>query len=143
MALVRGVTLRAASSRSRLKQTGQASTKTGVAPTRATQPAVAKKVNVGTNTSSPGPIPNAINASRIASVPEETPSACRAPVSASSSRSKASTSGPRMNCPLRKTRRKASVSSASSGWFWALTSSSGTGMGLEGWLQDGFLIWPR
>ena len=38
---------RAASRTSMLKQTGHESTKTGLAPTRATQPAVAKKVKLG------------------------------------------------------------------------------------------------
>ena len=73
MALVFGVILALASARSMLKQTGQESTKTGVAPTRLTQPAVAKKVKVGTSTSSPGPTSRTMRARRMASVPEETP----------------------------------------------------------------------
>ena len=51
---------------------------------RATQPAVAKKVKLGQSTSSPGPMPSAISARRIASVPELTPSANRAPVNSAS-----------------------------------------------------------
>ena len=47
------------------------STKTGVAPTREMQPAVAKNEYVLVTTSSPGPMPSAISAARIASVPEE------------------------------------------------------------------------
>ena len=65
-------------------------------PTRATQPAVAKKVKLGQSPSSPGPIPSAISATRIASVPELTPRACFAPVNSASARSNRSTSGPRI-----------------------------------------------
>jgi hypothetical protein len=42
-------------------------------------PAVAKNVNVGTITSSPGPMPNAIIATSSASVPDDRPTACRLP----------------------------------------------------------------
>ena len=51
------------------------STKTGVAPTRETAPAVAKKVKGGTRTSSPGPIPRAIKERIRASDPDATPMA--------------------------------------------------------------------
>ena len=49
------------------------STKTGRAPVRQTEPAVAKKVKVGRMTSSPGPISRACRASDRASVPEPQP----------------------------------------------------------------------
>ena len=49
------------------------STNTGVAPSRLTQPAVAKNEYVGVMTSSPGPMPSAISATSSASVPDETP----------------------------------------------------------------------
>ena len=48
---------------------------TGVAPSRVTQPAVAKNEYVLVMTSSPGPMPSAIRTARRASVPDETPSA--------------------------------------------------------------------
>ncbi len=54
MARVREVIFFRASFTSMLKQTGQTSTKTGVAPVWETQPAVAKKVKAGQSTSSPG-----------------------------------------------------------------------------------------
>ena len=126
MALVFEVILAAALTASILKQIGQESTKTGVAPVRATQPAVAKKVKVGTRTSSPGPMPRAISANKMASVPEEQPMPCFASTMAAHSFSKASTSGPMMNWPDLRTLVKAAVSSDSSGRFCALTSSNGT-----------------
>ena len=52
---------------------GQISTNTGLAPSLATTPAVAKKENAGKTTSAPAPTSSAINATRSASVPEETP----------------------------------------------------------------------
>ena len=78
--------------------TGSTSTNTGVAPSRATDPAVAKNENVGVMTSSPGPTPSAIIETSSASVPDDTPIACRTPIACATSRSNASTSGPRMNC---------------------------------------------
>jgi hypothetical protein len=56
------------------------STKTGVAPTRAMQPAVAKNVNGVVMTSSPWPMPSAISATINASVPLETPIAFSTPM---------------------------------------------------------------
>jgi len=84
------------------------SANTGLAPTRAMHPAVAKKVNDGQMTSSPGPIPSAISATRMASVPEDMPMPKRAPATAAAALSNCSTPGPRMNCPDVRTRRKAS-----------------------------------
>ena len=52
------------------------SVKTGRAPVRQTAPAVAKKVNVGRMTSSPGPISRACRASDRASLPDEQATPC-------------------------------------------------------------------
>jgi len=64
---------------SMLKVASSMSTKTGVAPTRAMLSAVAKKLNGVVTTSSPAPMPSARSAITNASVPEFTPTACRAP----------------------------------------------------------------
>ena len=58
--------------------------------------AVATKVKEGTITSSSGPTPRASRAMRSASVPEDTPTAWRAPRAAANSDSKRPTSGPRI-----------------------------------------------
>ena len=55
---------------------GSISAKTGLAPSRAIEPAVAKNVNDGQTTSSPGPTPRAISEQSSASVPLLTPIAC-------------------------------------------------------------------
>ena len=55
---------------------GSMSTSTGLAPTRTTQPAVAKNEYVGVITSSPGPMSSAIRAASTASVPDDRPMAC-------------------------------------------------------------------
>jgi len=73
IARVRGEIARATAAESRLNVTGSMSTNTGVAPTRCTDPAVAKNENVGTMTSAPGPTPSAMSATISASVPEDTP----------------------------------------------------------------------
>src|SRR5687768_11768737 len=102
------------------------STNTGRAPSLAIAPAVAKNENGVVTTSSPGPTSSAINAASSASVPEDTPTAYGMPRNASSSRSSASTSGPRMNCCASQTRVTASSTSARSGANCALRSTSGT-----------------
>ena len=79
IAFVRGVIFTAAWTGFRLKVTGSISTKTGLAPIRAMEPAVAKNVYGLVMTSSPEPIPSAISAISRASVPEETPHACAQP----------------------------------------------------------------
>ena len=71
IAVVRAVIAAATAAGSTLKVSGSMSTSTGVAPTRETQPAVAKNEKVGVITSSPGPIPSAISAASSASVPDE------------------------------------------------------------------------
>src|ERR1700743_348422 len=73
MALVLGVILASIWRTSKLYVTGSISTNTGFAPTRAIDPAVAKNVNGVVITSSPAPIPSANNATKRASVPDETP----------------------------------------------------------------------
>ena len=70
---VRGVIAASNPPVSMSKVRGSMSTKTGNAPSRVTQPAVAKKLKAGTTTSSPGPTSRAMSATRMASVPEETP----------------------------------------------------------------------
>ena len=57
---------------SRQKWAGSMSANTGRAPVSATALAVAAKLNDGTTTSSPGPIPSATSASSRALVPELT-----------------------------------------------------------------------
>src|SRR5437016_8697225 len=74
------------------------STKTGVAPTRAIAPAVAKKVYGVVITSSPGPIFSAIRQANKASLPEETPTAWVQPQWCAIACSHCSTFGPKMNC---------------------------------------------
>ena len=69
------------------------STSTGVAPTRAMLPAVAKNEYVLVMTSSPAPMPSAISTASSASVPDDTAIASPASRAAASSRSSASTSG--------------------------------------------------
>jgi hypothetical protein len=58
---------------------GSTSTGTTVAPARLTASAVAMNEFVGTMTSSPRPMRSALSARTIASVPEDTPTACSAP----------------------------------------------------------------
>ena len=73
IARVRGVILAATSSRSRLNVAGSISAKTGVAPRRAIDSAVAQNVKAGQITSSPGPLSSASSTITIASVPLPTP----------------------------------------------------------------------
>ena len=73
IALVRGVIAAIAAVVSMLNVSGSLSTSTGLAPTRTTQPAVAKNEYVGVITSSPGPMSIAISAASTASVPDERP----------------------------------------------------------------------
>ena len=82
---------------SRLNVASSTSTNTGVAPTSATDSAVAENVNAGQNTASPFPTPSAIRMSTSASVPLETPIECFAPQKAERSRSSSRTSGPLTN----------------------------------------------
>ena len=77
IAFVRGVIFRSTSAGSRLSVTGSMSAKTGVAPMRAIDSAVAKKVKAGQMTSSPRPIPSASSTITSASVPFATPTVSR------------------------------------------------------------------
>src|SRR5260370_22323453 len=124
--LVRGVMRVSASGTSMLKVSGQEAAKTGVAPTRAIHPAVAKNVNDGQITSSPAPISRATRRSRIPSLPEETPMACGTSTTAARLRSRSSTSRPKMNWPEFSTRSNASFSFGASGAFWSWRSRRGT-----------------
>ena len=78
-AFVRSVIRACICSGSILKVFGSMSANTGRAPRRYTDPAVEKKVKLGTMTSSPGPTSKAIMATMSASVPDESPTAYGAP----------------------------------------------------------------
>ncbi len=69
----------ATESGSMLNVSGSTSAKSGVAPHIETLDAVAKNVNAGTITESPGPMPAASSAAWSAAVPELTPTAWAAP----------------------------------------------------------------
>src|SRR3954452_1786235 len=124
-ARVRGVIRAETSSGSRLYVAGSMSAKTGVAPRRAIDSAVAKNVNAGQITSSPGPMPSASSTSTIASVPLPTPIVSGTPRYSAASRSKALTLGPRMKAPDSRIPANASFSCEVSGAYCALTSTSG------------------
>ena len=96
MAFVRGVTASRSFEGSRLPVRSSTSTSTGCAPVAITAAAVAMNVFAGITTSSPAPAPSARRTSSIAVVPEETPSARRAPECAANHCSKSATSGPEM-----------------------------------------------
>jgi len=83
---------------------GSQSTNTAVAPAIQIASAVAKNVFGWVMTSSPGPIPSAINASQMASVPLPTPIACAVPWNAASSCSNCFSIGPCTYSPLSITR---------------------------------------
>src|SRR5262245_38951687 len=93
-ATVRGVTAASTAAGSMLNVSASMSTKTGSAPTNRTTLAVAANENDGTMTSSPGPMPSAINARCSADVPELTATQWRPSTSAENSASNAATSGP-------------------------------------------------
>ena len=126
IALVRGVIAAIVASTSMLNVPGSMSTSTGFAPTRTTQPAVAKNEYVGVITSSPGPMSSAIKAASTASVPDDRPIACGTSRCSHSSRSRPSTSGPPMNRWLSQTRVTASRMAWRSGVYCAWRSSNGT-----------------
>ena len=112
-----------------LKVSGSMSTKTGFAFSRATSPADAKNVNGLVITSSPGPTPSAIRETRSASVPDETPIACAAPISSAKAFSKASLAGPITKRPVAKTSSTRRAISRFSSSSYRVRSSSGTGLG--------------
>src|SRR5579862_3221855 len=127
IAFVLDVIRRSTSAGSMLSDCGSMSANTGTAPRRATASAVAKNVNEGQITSSPSPMPSASSAITIASVPFATPTVCSTPRYAAASRSKPSTSGPKMKRPDSRVRANASLSSGISGAYCALTSTWGIG----------------
>src|SRR4051794_8876869 len=113
IALVRSVTAARTLSASRQKWSGSMSAKTGVAPVRATELAVAAKVNDGTITSSPGPTPAARRPRCSPEVPELTATHVRPEVTRpANSPSKAATSGPWAIMPDCMTASTAARSSA-------------------------------
>ena len=79
IARVRGVIFSSIFAGSMLNVAGSMSTKTGVAPTRAIAPTVAKKVNGVVMTSSPALMPETISEMMSASDPLVTPTANRVP----------------------------------------------------------------
>src|SRR5665647_1258963 len=83
MAAVRSVMAASTDAASRQYVCGSMSAKTGVAPVSATELAVAAKVNDGTMTSSPGPIPAASRPRCSPEVPELTATQVRPPTSCS------------------------------------------------------------
>src|SRR5712664_3363504 len=102
------------------------STNTGVAPTRAIAPAVAKNVYGVVMTSSPGPMFSAIRQANKASLPDETPTACEQPQYRAIAFSHCSTFGPKMKCCDSITSAMAASTSALIVAYCALRSSSGT-----------------
>ena len=111
-----------------LNVAGSMSTKTGRAPSRVTALAVAKKVKLGSSTSSPGPTSRAMSASSSASLPDAQATADGTWQYSANRCSSSSQSGPSTNRPDWHTRSMASRSAAASGPFWRLRSSSGTGV---------------
>src|SRR3954471_22730678 len=112
---------------------GSTSTKHGRAPTSVTASAVAMNELAGTITSSPGPIRSARSASARASVPEATPTAKRVPHASANSRSKLSTSSPRVKAADEATR--STVASSSS-----MSAGSALSMRVMGTLATGAVI---
>src|SRR5690606_39205416 len=118
------------------------------APRRATTPAVAKNVNGVVITSSPGPMPSAINATSSASVPDETPIPCAHREYAATSASSRSTWGPSTKCCDSHTSAMTASTSVRIAAYWAFRSSSGTfikqGFSSSGRPQHaGFVAIPR
>src|SRR5712692_5355282 len=102
------------------------STNTGVAPTRAMAPTVAKNVYGVVMTSSPSPMFSAIKQANKASVPEETPTPYEQPLYCAIAFSHSSTFGPRTKCWDSITSAIAASTSALIVAYCALRSSSGT-----------------
>src|SRR6266852_270100 len=102
------------------------STNTGVAPTRAIAPTVAKNVYGVVMTSSPGPMFSAIRQANRASLPDETPTACEQLQYLAIASSHCSTFGPKMKCCDSITSAMAASTSALIVEYCALRSSSGT-----------------
>src|SRR5690606_36878356 len=99
---------------SSVKWRGSMSTNTGRAPARTTAFAVAAKLNDGTTTSSPCPIPTASSANSSALVPELTATQGRPTTCSANSASNAATSGPCASIPDVRTRSIAARSAGPS-----------------------------
>ena len=113
IARVRAVTAAEIASGLMQNDSGSMSAKTGVEPVRATELAVAAKVNEGTMTSSPAVTPLDSRPRWSPEVPELTATQARpSPKWAANSSSKALTSGPWASMPDRMTRVTASISSS-------------------------------
>lgn len=93
------------------------STNTGVAPTSEITSAVEMKVKGTVITSSPGPMPRAINAIWRESVPLETVRQCLTPTYSASCFSSSATCGPRMYCPSSRTSWMAAFISSLWSWY--------------------------
>ena len=127
MTFVRGVIAAESRSALTLKVSGSMSTKTGRPPRRETTPADAKKLNGLVMTSSPGPTPSAISATKSASVPEETPSACRTPIRSANAFSNWVLTAPRMNRPDENTPSTPQAIARFSSSSYRVRSRRGTG----------------
>ena len=113
IAFVRSVMEASTEAGSRVKSSAEMSANTGMAPVRATELAVAAKVNDGTITSSPAPIPQDSRPRCRPEVPELTATQARPSLKCSeNSVSKAATSGPWAIMPERSTRSTAARSSS-------------------------------
>ena len=111
---------------SMLYVSGSMSTNTGLAPVRQIEPAVAKNVYGEVITSSPGPIPRAINGNRSASVPDAQPIPRATPQYSASSASSFSTSGPITNIWLSNSPRITGSISSRIDWYCAFRLRAGT-----------------
>src|SRR3954468_604903 len=121
-ARVRGVILPATSSTDRFGASQETtSASTGTAPTYRGACAVARNVNAGTITSSPGPNPNEAHARCNAAVPEDTATAYGDPVHSATAASNAAVRGPMVSQPERRHSATAARSSSA-----ICTSVSGT-----------------
>src|SRR5213596_2116308 len=126
MARVRGVMAASTAAGSRLKVPGSMSTNTGVPPALWIVPAVAKKVNAGAMTSSPGSRSSAMRGRSNASVPLAHAMPCVAPASWATAASSRGTAGPITNCCDSMTSWMAGRTSSLIARYCATRSRSGT-----------------
>src|SRR5271163_1248131 len=118
---------RATAAGERLKVSGSMSAKSGCAPQRRMELAVAKKLKGVVTTASPGPTPAAASASQSASVPLAQPTPNSAPQARAAAASKLSTAGPRMNFCDTQTASMACMTSSRRVENCRVKSSIGTG----------------
>src|SRR5213592_2338333 len=126
MARVRGLMAASTAAGSRLKVPGSMSTNTGVPPALWIVPAVAKKVNAGAMTSSPGSRSSAMRGRSNASVPLAHAMPCVAPASWATAASSRGTAGPITNCCDSMTSWMAGRTSSLIARYCATRSRSGT-----------------